>query len=245
MKYQRMAPGIFLDRPNRFIAHVQIDGKEETVHVKNTGRCRELLLPGAQVMLQLSDNPNRKTAWDLISVKKEGLGWVNMDSQAPNRVVREFLEKQPGITYIRPEYRYGDSRVDFYFERFAANGKDPGGEQQTNGAPGEPRQCLMEVKGVTLERDGIAYFPDAPTERGVKHILELQRALAEGYDSYLAFVIQMEGITEVRPNNETHPAFGQALREAAAAGVQVLCLPCAVKKDSLTVKEALPCGLSL
>lgn len=245
MKYQRMAPGIFLDRPNRFIAHVQIDGKEETVHVKNTGRCRELLLPGAQVMLQLSDNPNRKTAWDLISVKKEGLGWVNMDSQAPNRVVREFLEKQPGITYIRPEYRYGDSRVDFYFERFAANGKDPGGEQQTNGAPGEPRQCLMEVKGVTLERDGIAYFPDAPTERGVKHIRELQRALAEGYDSYLAFVIQMEGITEVRPNDETHPAFGQALREAAAAGVQVLCLPCAVKKDSLTVKEALPCGLSL
>ena len=245
MKYQRMAPGIFLDRPNRFIAHVQIDGKEETVHVKNTGRCRELLLPGAQVMLQLSDNPNRKTAWDLISVKKEGLGWVNMDSQAPNRVVREFLEKQPGITYIRPEYRYGDSRVDFYFERFAANGKDPGGEQQTNGAPGEPRQCLMEVKAVTLERDGIAYFPDAPTERGVKHILELQRALAEGYDSYLAFVIQMEGITEVRPNDETHPAFGQVLREAAAAGVQVLCLPCAVKKDSLTVKEALPCGLSL
>ena len=245
MKYQRMAPGIFLDRPNRFIAHVQIGGKEETVHVKNTGRCRELLLPGAQVMLQLSDNPNRKTAWDLISVKKEGLGWVNMDSQAPNRVVREFLEKQPGITYIRPEYRYGDSRVDFYFERFAANGKDPGGEQQTNGAPGEPRQCLMEVKGVTLERDGIAYFPDAPTERGVKHILELQRALAEGYDSYLAFVIQMEGITEVRPNDETHPAFGQVLREAAAAGVQVLCLPCAVKKDSLTVKEALPCGLSL
>lgn len=245
MKYQRMAPGIFLDRPNRFIAHVQIGGKEETVHVKNTGRCRELLLPGAQVMLQLSDNPNRKTAWDLISVKKEGLGWVNMDSQAPNRVVMEFLEKQPGITYIRPEYRYGDSRVDFYFERFAANGKDPGGEQQTNGAPGEPRQCLMEVKGVTLERDGIAYFPDAPTERGVKHILELQRALAEGYDSYLAFVIQMEGITEVRPNDETHPAFGQALREAAAAGVQVLCLPCAVKKDSLTVKEALPCGLSL
>ena len=245
MKYQRMAPGIFLDRPNRFIAHVQIDGKEETVHVKNTGRCRELLLPGAQVMLQLSDNPNRKTAWDLISVKKEGLGWVNMDSQAPNRVVREFLEKQPGITYIRPEYRYGDSRVDFYFERFAANGKDPGGEQQTNGAPGEPRQCLMEVKGVTLERDGIAYFPDAPTARGVKHILELQRALAEGYDSYLAFVIQMEGITEVRPNDETHPAFGQVLREAAAAGVQVLCLPCAVKKDSLTVKEALPCGLSL
>ena len=126
MKYQRMAPGIFLDRPNRFIAHVQIDGKEETVHVKNTGRCRELLLPGAQVMLQLSDNPNRKTAWDLISVKKEGLGWVNMDSQAPNRVVREFLEKQPGITYIRPEYRYGDSRVDFYFERFCGKREGPG-----------------------------------------------------------------------------------------------------------------------
>ena len=244
MKYERIRRAVFRERPNRFIAYGEIDGNMETIHVKNTGRCAELLVPGAVIYVQETDNPARKTKWDLIAVKK-GERMINMDSQAPNRVVMEFLEKQPGITYIRPEYRYGDSRVDFYFERFAANGKDPGGEQQTNGAPGEPRQCLMEVKGVTLERDGIAYFPDAPTERGVKHIRELQRALAEGYDSYLAFVIQMEGITEVRPNDETHPAFGQALREAAAAGVQVLCLPCAVEKDSLTVKEALPCGLSL
>ena len=243
MKYQRMAPGIFLDRPNRFIAHVQIDGKEETVHVKNTGRCRELLLPGAQVMLQLSDNPNRKTAWDLISVKKEGLGWVNMDSQAPNRVVREFLEKQPGITYIRPEYRYGDSRVDFYFERFAANGKDPGGEQQTNGAPGEPRQCLMEVKGVTLERDGIAYFPDAPTERGVKHLEELIRARAEGYQTAVCFLIQMEGMRWMEPNDATHPEFGAALRRAAAAGVEVLALECRVEPDLLEVRGPVPVRL--
>lgn len=243
MKYQRMAPGIFLDRPNRFIAHVQIDGKEETVHVKNTGRCRELLLPGAQVMLQLSDNPNRKTAWDLIGVKKEGLGWVNMDSQAPNRVVMEFLEKQPGITYIRPEYRYGDSRVDFYFERLAANGKDPGGEQQTNGAPGEPRQCLMEVKGVTLERDGIAYFPDAPTERGVKHIRELMAAVGAGIPAAIFFVIQMAGVDRFVPNDDTHPAFGQALREAAAAGVRVLAFDCAVTPDSLEIRAPVPVEL--
>ena len=244
MKYQRMAPGIFLDRPNRFVAHVQMNGKEETVHVKNTGRCRELLLPGAQVMLQLSDNPNRKTAWDLISVKKEGLGWVNMDSQAPNRVVREYLESLSEITYVRPESRYGDSRMDFYFERLAGEGKEPGKDRKER-APGELRHCLMEVKGVTLEREGIAYFPDAPTERGVKHIRELQRALAQGYESYLAFVIQMEGIREVRPNDATHPAFGQALREAAEAGVKVFCLPCAVEKDSLWVKDVLPCRLSL
>lgn len=245
MKYQRMAPGIFLDRPNRFIAHVQIDGKEETVHVKNTGRCRELLLPGAQVMLQLSDNPNRKTAWDLISVKKEGLGWVNMDSQAPNRVVREFLEKQPGITYIRPEYRYGDSRVDFYFERFAANGKDPGGEQQTNGAPGEPRQCLMEVKGVTLERDGIAYFPDAPTERGVKHLEELIACQAEGYEAAVCFVIQMSGMRDFSPNDATHPAFGDALRRAAASGVWVLAMECLVEPGGLWIHRSVPVNLNM
>ena len=133
--------------------------------MKNTGRCRELLLPGAQVMLQLSDNPNRKTAWDLIGVKRRA-GWVNMDSQAPNRVVMEFLEKQPGITYIRPEYPVRGLESGFYFERLAANGKDRAGNSRQNGAPGEPRQCLMEVKGVTLERDGIAYFPRRPTGRG-------------------------------------------------------------------------------
>ena len=228
MRYEKMEPAVFLERPNRFVAYVEQAGRREICHVKNTGRCRELLVPGAELYVQRSDNPARKTALDLIAVKK-GSQWVNMDSQAPNKAAAEWL-RQGGLgcreITIRPEYKYGDSRFDFFLE---ADG----------------RKAFMEVKGVTLEEDGIARFPDAPTERGVKHIRELQRALAEGYDSYLAFVIQMEGITEVRPNDETHPAFGQVLREAAAAGVQVLCLPCAVKKDSLTVKEALPCGLSL
>lgn len=196
-------------RPNRFIARVIIGGKEETVHVKNTGRCRELLIPGAKVFLERSENPARKTAYDLVAVVKEGLGLVNMDSQAPNRVVGEWLDRQrwgqavlndsekegaqqediilPGpVSAVHPEYTYGNSRVDFYFEC----GRE---------------KCLMEVKGVTLERDRIAYFPDAPTQRGVKHIRELEAALEKGYRCYLAFVIQMPGIIEVYPNDETHP----------------------------------------
>ena len=219
MKYTNTVKGTFVDRPNRFVAHVLIDGRRETVHVKNTGRCGELLLPGADVVLERSANPARKTAYDLISVYKRSLGWVNMDSQAPNRVAGEYLETRQEITYIKPECRYGDSRMDFYFEK------------------GETR-CLMEVKGVTLEREGTAYFPDAPTLRGVKHIRELQRALAEGYESYLAFVIQMEGIRRVLPNDETHPQFGQALREAAAAGVKILYLSCGVTENELWVRQA-------
>ena len=215
MKYREITEGWFIDRPNRFIAHVEIDGREETVHVKNTGRCRELLKPGAAVCLEVSDNPRRKTKYDLISVFKENLGWVNIDSQAPNKVVREWLEKQD-YDLIKPEYKYGDSRIDFYMEK-------------------DGRKYLMEVKGCTLEIDGIGYFPDAPTQRGVKHLQELTRASGEGYECTAAFVIQMEGVTEVRPNIKTHPQFGQALEEAEAAGVRIMCLQCRVGKDTLEI----------
>ena len=202
MKYREIVDGIFLDRPNRFIAHVDVNGTVETVHVKNTGRCRELLLPGAAVRLEVSDNPKRKTKYDLVAVRKQELGWVNMDSQAPNKVVGEWLSKQE-FDLVRPEFAYGRSRIDFYMEK---------GEQK----------YLLEVKGCTLEVGGIGYFPDAPTERGVKHLHELAQAQQKGYQCAVAFVIQMEGITEVRPNVSTQPEFGTALAEAKAAGVQVL-----------------------
>ncbi|MCH5251736.1 MAG: DNA/RNA nuclease SfsA [Lachnospiraceae bacterium] len=222
MNYNTTLSGTFHSRPNRFIAKVWIEGKLETVHVKNTGRCRELLLPGAKVILEVSDNPKRKTKYDLISVYKENLGWVNIDSQAPNKVVKEWLDKQE-FSLIKPEYIYGDSRIDFYMER---------GSQK----------YLMEVKGCTLEIDGVGYFPDAPTERGVKHLRELTKAIREGYRCIAAFVIQMEGIHEVRANVETHREFGEALEEARAAGVEVLCLSCRVTEDSLEVieEEVLP-----
>ncbi len=216
MKYENTRTAIFISRPNRFTAIVEIDGEKETVHVKNTGRCRELLLPGADVVLQKSDNPNRKTRYDLISVRKENLGWVNIDSQATNKVMGEWLKTQ-GYTLIRPEYTYGDSRIDFYMEK------------------GEERY-LMEVKGCTLEIDGIGYFPDAPTERGIKHLQELAKAVDKGYHTILAFVIQMNGITEVRPNMKTHPAFGEALEEAKKAGVEVLFFPCHVTENTLEFK---------
>lgn len=218
MKYNKTIQAKFIDRPNRFIAHVEVDGIVETVHVKNTGRCRELLLPGVPVILAVVDNPNRKTKYDLIAVYKDGLGLINMDSQAPNVVVGEYLARTRDITYIKPEYTYGDSRIDFYFEQ------------------GETK-CLMEVKGVTLEREGIAYFPDAPTERGVKHIRELIKAKKQGFDAYLAFVIQMEGVTQVFPNEEMHPEFAEVYWEAVAAGVKVINLPCGVREDELWIKE--------
>ena len=218
MKYHAITEGRFLDRPNRFVAHVCIDSVTHTVHVKNTGRCKELLLPGAVVRLERSDNPNRKTQYDLVSVLKEGLGWVNIDSQAPNKVVREWLEKQD-YDLIKPEYTYGNSRIDFYMEKGS-------------------RRYLMEVKGCTLEKDGIGYFPDAPTERGVKHLRELIRASGEGYECMAAFVIQMEGVTEIRPNVETHPQFGQVLEEAEEAGVRILCLQCSVGEDTLEIIAA-------
>lgn len=215
MKYNKTIHGQFCSRTNRFVAEVMINGKQETVHVKNTGRCKELLLPGTEVVLENSDNPSRKTKYDLICVYKENLGWVNIDSQAPNKVVKEWLAKQD-YDMIRPEYSIGNSRIDFYMEK-------------------DGQKYLMEVKGCTLEIDGIGYFPDAPTERGVKHLRELQKAAQKGYQCYVAFVIQMEGIHEVRPNVKTHPEFGVALEEARQAGVQVLCLGCTVGENELEI----------
>ena len=218
MKYRNMEPAIFLERPNRFIAYVEQAGKREICHVKNTGRCRELLLPGAELYVQRSDNPNRRTALDLIVVRK-GNELVNMDSQAPNRVVEEWLRAGNLCgpdAFVKPECKYGNSRFDFYIE------------------DGE-RKLFMEVKGVTLEEDGIARFPDAPTERGVKHIQELMECRKAGYEAYLFFVIQMKGVHVLEPNDRTHPAFGEILREAAKAGVQVLAYDCLVKPDELVI----------
>lgn len=215
MRYREIIEGRFIDRPNRFIAHVLINGVEETVHVKNTGRCRELLIPNAEVRLEVSENPNRKTKYDLVAVYKEKLGWVNIDSQAPNKVVQEWLETQD-YTLVKPEYVYGDSRIDFYMEK-------------------DQQEYLMEVKCCTLEIDGIGYFPDAPTERGVKHLKELTKARTLGYECIIAFVIQMEGVSEVRPYISMQPEFGEALEEAKAAGVKVLFLQCEVGRDTLQI----------
>ena len=220
MRYEKMEPAVFLERPNRFVAYVEQAGRREICHVKNTGRCRELLVPGAELYVQRSDNPARKTALDLIAVKK-GSQWVNMDSQAPNKAAAEWL-RQGGLgcreITIRPEYKYGDSRFDFFLE---ADG----------------RKAFMEVKGVTLEEDGIARFPDAPTERGVKHIRELIRCLDAGYEAYVFFVIQMKGVRAFEPNDRTHPAFGEALREAAKKGVQILAYDCVVRPDEMSIDK--------
>lgn len=215
MRYREIVEGIFIDRPNRFIAHVDIEGVVNTVHVKNTGRCKELLIPKTPVRLEVSDNPNRKTLYDLVAVYKKNFGWINMDSQAPNKVVKEWLETKD-YDYIKPEYKYGDSRIDFYMRK---------GNQE----------YLMEVKGCTLEIDGIGYFPDAPTTRGIKHLRELIKAKRAGYECAVAFVIQMEGINEVRPNIDTHPEFGVALQEAKEAGVKILYLTCKVGRDTLEI----------
>lgn len=222
MKYRKVIDAKFINRPNRFIAEVEIPERgREIVHVKNTGRCKELLIPGVDVILEESDNPNRKTKYDLIAVSKEGMGWINIDSQAPNKVVYEWLKKQ-GYSYIKPEYKYGNSRIDFYMEK-------------------ENSKYLMEVKGCTLEIDRIGYFPDAPTERGVKHLRELTLATKKGYKCIIAFVIQMEGITEVRPNISTHPEFGIALKEAKDAGVEIWYMPCRVMSDELFIERQLTC----
>ena len=213
MKYENIRKAVFVNRPNRFIAKVSLDGREETVHVKNTGRCRELLIPGAEVWLTAPGSPGRKTVYDLVAVRKSNGLLINIDSQAPNRVAREWLETQC-FDRVIPEFPYGDSRIDFCMLR-------------------QGRQYLMEVKGCTLERDGIGYFPDAPTERGVKHLHELMHAAQEGVRAMLTFVIQMDGVKEVRANMETHPAFGTALEQAKTAGVDVLFLPCHVEPDSI------------
>ena len=255
MQYQNIVEGKFLDRPNRFIAHVEIMGKVETVHVKNTGRCKELLLPGVKVYLERSGNPNRKTAYDLVAVEKAGLGLVNIDSQAPNQVVLEWL-RAFSFEKLKPEYVFRDSRVDFYMERDMAlpeafweygereerNGKEQQAEnirmqsQELLNVSGN-RKYLLEVKGCTLERDGIGYFPDAPTERGVKHLRELTKALKEGYIAILVFVIAMPKVSMVYPNAETHKAFGDALEEARQAGVKILYLPCTVTKEGMWISS--------
>ena len=213
MIYENITKAIFINRPNRFIAHVEVNGTVETVHVKNTGRCKELLLPGAEVWLTASDNPHRKTVYDLVTVRKTNGMLINIDSQAPNKVAYDWLTEQ-AFDRIVPEYAYGASRVDFYMER------------------GEER-FLMEVKGCTLEAYGVGYFPDAPTQRGVKHIRELIKAKSEGYHAVLAFVIQMDGVTEVRANVDTHAEFAVAMEDAKRAGVRILFLPCHVEPDSI------------
>jgi sugar fermentation stimulation protein A len=215
MKYDNITRAVFLKRPNRFIAEVNIDGHREVVHVKNTGRCKELLIPGCEVWLTAPGTPDRKTKYDLVAVRKDNGILFNIDSQAPNKVVKEWLDGQ-NYDRIVPEYTYGDSRIDFYMER---------GDEH----------YLMEVKGCTLEVGGIGYFPDAPTERGVKHLHELAAAVNKGYKAMLAFVIQMDGVSEVRPNIETHAEFGIALDEAKSAGVEVLCLKCHVEPNTLEV----------
>lgn len=225
MKYTAMVPGTFLSRPNRFIAKVLIDGVEETVHVKNTGRCRELLPTGAQVWCQKSDNPSRKTKYDLITVRK-GERLINMDSQAPNVAAGEWLRSGGlgQVESLRPESKHGDSRFDFSFTL-------------------DGRPCLLEVKGVTLETDGVCAFPDAPTQRGAKHLRGLIQAVGEGYGAYVLFVIQMGNVKYLHPNDVTDPGFGAALREAAENGVQVLAVDCSVTEEEMTIGDFVPVKL--
>ena len=220
MQYPNIFPAKFISRPNRFIAHVEVDGREEIVHVKNTGRCKELLIPGCTVFLTSPDSPGRKTKYDLVAVIKDNGLLINIDSQAPNKVALEYLQTQK-YDVIIPEYTYGDSRIDFYTERKLKGRKT--------------ERSLIEVKGCTLERNGIGYFPDAPTERGVKHLRELIKAKEEGYRAVLAFVIQMDGVVEVRANVETHPEFGTAWEEARKAGVEIWFLTCHVSENGFSI----------
>lgn len=229
MKYESVVTGIFVNRPNRFIAHVLTDGRQVVAHVKNTGRCRELLIPGVRVVLQYhpeAAKKGRKTEYDLICVYKGDL-LINMDSQAPNQAAWEWLTESPSLLApyghpagARREVTHGDSRFDLSFTL----------ERQQ-----ESQQAFMEVKGVTLEENGIVRFPDAPTERGVKHLKGLIRAKEKGYEAFVLFVIQMKGVSAFEPNDSTHPAFGEALRQAAAAGVHVLAVDCFIEEDSMRI----------
>lgn len=226
MQYSNIVKGTFLSRPNRFIAQVIINGQEETVHVKNTGRCKELLIPGTTVYLQHFPNSKRKTAYDLIAVEKGPL-LINMDSQAPNKVVGEWLQATEPfgpITFMKSEYTHGDSRFDFYLEM-------------------GDRKLFLEVKGVTLEANGIVRFPDAPTERGVKHLKGLIKCIEEGYEAAVIFVIQFTGGKYFEPNWDTHPEFGTALQEAQAAGVKIIARECYVEPDRLIITGEIPVKL--
>ena len=225
MIYSKVIPGIFLSRPNRFIAHVLVNGMEEIVHVKNTGRCKELLLPGATVYLYCApEGCVRKTKYDLIAVQK-GDRLINMDSQAPNAVAEEWLRSIHPHAHIRREVPFGDSRFDFCIQE---------GDATT----------FLEVKGVTLEKDNIAMFPDAPTERGLKHLKELISCKEQGYGAAVLFVVKMKGIRSFRPNDETHPAFGDALRQARKAGVKIMVMDCTVTPDTLNIDSPIPLDLS-
>lgn len=223
MKYETTVPAVFLDRPNRFIAHVRLGDCVETVHVKNTGRCKELLVPGAEVILERSSNPARKTKYDIICVNKAGR-LINMDSQIPNRAAEEWLKSGglfPEEIEVFREKTYGNSRFDLYVES-------------------KQRKAFIEVKGVTLEQDNVARFPDAPTLRGIKHMEELIRCQQDGYEAYLLFVIQMKGIERFEPNWETHREFGETLVRAANAGVHILARDCAVTEDSIELQDVVP-----
>ena len=225
MRYGKMVEGVFLARPNRFIAHIEIDGKLEICHVKNTGRCRELLPPGAKVWCEESQNPNRKTKFDLITVQK-GDRLINMDSQAPNIAAGEWL-KNGGlgdIENLKAEATHGDSRFDFSFTK-------------------DGKACFLEVKGVTLENEGICAFPDAPTQRGAKHLRGLSQLAKDGYGAYVLFVIQMTDVKYLHPNDATDPGFGAALRQAAADGVEVLAVDCQITPDSMEISDQVPVRL--
>lgn len=246
MKYQHIKRGIFLSRPNRFIAYVKVDGREEKVHVKNTGRCRELLKEGAAVWLEKSENGGRATAYDLVAVEKEGR-IVNMDSQAPNKAVCEWLLAGglfPEVTLVRPETAFGDSRFDFYIEADDPQENSEKGAADAGEACGI-RKIFMEVKGCTLEENGVGLFPDAPSERAVKHVRELIKAREAGYGSYLLFVVQMDRVDHVAPNRRTQPEFAEVLLEARKAGVQIIARDCLVTEDSMEIRNPLPVYLSV
>lgn len=217
MKYKKVVEGKFISRPNRFIAHVEIGGEVHICHVKNTGRCRELLVPDATVFLEESDNPNRKTKYDLIAVYK-GDRLINMDSQAPNKVFYEWAKNYFKPDYIKPEFTYKNSRFDCYMEK-------------------DGEKIFVEVKGVTLENDGVVSFPDAPTERGIKHLLELSDATKNGYVCYVFFIVQMRGVKHFEPNRERHKEFADALKSASENGVKIMCLDCDVTPDSLSAQD--------
>lgn len=223
VRYGNTVRGTFVSRPNRFIAKVLVEGKEETVHVKNTGRCREILVPGTQVVLEDSCNPSRKTRYDLIAAYKGG-NLINIDSQSPNKAFGEFITESGifgGTPAVHPEYSHGDSRFDFYIES-------------------EGRRIFVEVKGVTREFDGVCMFPDAPTERGLKHLRGLERCVEEGYEAYLALVVQMKGMHVFVPDYETHPEFGREMKRAEEMGVGILVYDCVVTEDSMYVDSPVP-----